>query len=79
MTTHHEVTTRRTWGVYCKDGHSCVGPFETELEALELAVKLNEEAEAVFGGKGGCVYNAIPLLLQDVAPATTDDPRRGYL
>lgn len=68
---------RKTWGVYCKDGHSCVGPFETELEALEIAVRMNEEAAAM--GTVACVYNAIPLLLHDVAGATTDDPRRGYL
>jgi hypothetical protein len=73
---------RAGWGVYCKDGHGCVGIFDTELEALELAMKMMDDERAMYGGETPCLYDSIPMTLADAAaPEVTDTvhPKGGYL
>ena len=72
---------RAGWGVYCKDGHAVVGIFNTELEALQLAMEMMEDERKMYGSTP-CIYDAIPMTLADDKPASVTDtvhPKGGYL
>jgi hypothetical protein len=73
---------RAGWGVYCKDGHGCVGLFNTELEALELAVQMMEDEKRLMGGTP-CIYDAIPMTIADMNEGPLEQgaehPKGGYL
>lgn len=46
------------WAVYCTEGHACIGPFETELEAVSVAIEMTR------GGvlASTCTYDTIPFF-----------------
>ena len=70
---------RQCWAVYCKDGHGAIGPFDTELEALECAMGMMDDERKLYGNTP-CLYDAIPLVLDDNKPmpkVDTIEPRGG--